>query len=559
MTGQYMVIGMGPGAADLLTLRARDRLRDADVVAYPETTRGSFAARTGQGLIEGAIQLPFTVPMTGDGAADLAYDAAAEAIADHMAQGRTVALLCEGDALLYGSAGSLMTRLGPPAEIVPGVTAASASCAAAGVSLARGDTPVTILPATLPAASLRRALRGAEPLVLYKVGRHFDDVAALIRASGRTGTLVSRATLDDETVIPLGKAPPGPKPYFSTILLPGREGMPTSMDRAPHATVGIIALAPSALPVAQEAKAALARKGEHAVIHGLARRFEPQDVDVLFSDAQAMIAQLFAERSPIVGICAAGILIRAVAPFVSDKGSEPPVIAVAEDGSAVVPLLGTHSGGAALARVIGDALNKPVAFTTRGEVRHGLGLDDPPAGFVVADPQPFKALAAVDGGPGRADTSLTFLPEDRSFSVDISATIARSEHASPRYIVKRVALGIGAERGADEGAAIALAEDALGDANIDPRAVAAVVSIDLKADEAAVAAVAEALNAPLRLFGGTELAAEEHRLKNPSEAVRRCIGIPGVAEASALAAAGPDGTLLLEKRARDRVTIAIAA
>ena len=71
------------------------------------------------------------------------------------------------------------------------------------------------------------------------------------------------------------------------------------------------------------------------------------------------IAALFAAGTPIVGLCASGILIRAVAPLLADKRGEPPVVAVAEDGSSVVPLLGGHRGANALARAIADAHGRP--------------------------------------------------------------------------------------------------------------------------------------------------------------------------------------------------------
>ena len=91
---------------------------------------------------------------------------------------------------------------------------------------------------------------------------------------------------------------------------------------------------------------------------GLARRLQPalagaevmglrgraDAADVTFKDTAEALRGLFAEGRPIVGLCAAGILIRALAPLLADKGSEPPVLALAEDGGAVVPLLGGHRG-----------------------------------------------------------------------------------------------------------------------------------------------------------------------------------------------------------------------
>ena len=77
-------------------------------------------------------------------------------------------------------------------------------------------------------------------------------------------------------------------------------------------------------------------------IHGLDDRVA--DVQVGFSATLDHIRDLFLSGRTIIGICAAGILIRAIAPHLADKNSEPPVLAVAEQGEAVVPLLGGHHG-----------------------------------------------------------------------------------------------------------------------------------------------------------------------------------------------------------------------
>lgn len=556
--GQFFVVGVGPGDPELMTLKAARVLRDADVIAYPESRSGGFAATIAAAHTAGAEHLAFAVPMTGDGAAEAAYDGAAAAIRERLAAGRRVALLCEGDPMLYGSAASVMARLAPHAvpEIVPGVIAATAAAASAGVSLARGAEPLAIVPATMPPASLARALRAPGALVLYKIGRHFDWVREAIRAAGRTGTLICHATLPDQSVADVLAAPAGPKPYFCAILLPAVD----APARTAAHEVAVVALSPTALAAARQAADALGASGRPARVHGFAARIPAGEVDVAFADVASHVGALFRDGVPVVGLCAAGILVRAVAPHLADKTAEPPVVAMAEDGSSVVPLLGAHNGGAALACILAEAFGGHAALTTRSEAVLGIALDDPPPGFVVADPAPFKRLAAAlpAGGDGRADPSLTFLPPRESWPMDIRATTGTPDPAVPTYIARRIALGMGAERGAPAEAAIALVHEALAAHGIDPRAVALVASLDKKADEPALAAVAEALGAPLRVFGTEALAAEEPRLATPSEVVRAAVGVAGVAEAAALAAAGPAGRLLAPKTVRRQLTLALA-
>ena len=75
--------------------------------------------------------------------------------------------------------------------------------------------------------------------------------------------------------------------------------------------------------------------------------------------------------------------------------TEPPVLAIAEDGSAVVPLLGGHHGGNALARHLGEMLGIAPAITTAGDLRLGVALDEPPPGWRLANPGRAKPVAAA--------------------------------------------------------------------------------------------------------------------------------------------------------------------
>ena len=163
----------------------------------------------------------------------------------------------------------------------------------------------------------------------------------------------------------------------------------------------LFVLGASALPLAHKLKQPL-----DAEIH------TPNCVaggDVTYAKATAHLGTLFSEGRSIVGLCAAGILIRAVAPHLKDKHSEPPVIALAEDGSSAVPLLGGHHGANDLARRIAELCKGQAAITTASEVRFGFALDDPAPGFVLANPQHMKpATAALLAGRG----------ENRLISVD---------------------------------------------------------------------------------------------------------------------------------------------
>lgn len=120
-----------------------------------------------------------------------------------------------------------------------------------------------------------------------------------------------------------------------------------------------------------------------ALIHGLSGRVE--GADQVYQEFGVTLRELYQQDTPIIALCAAGIVIRTLAPLLLQKGAEPPVLAVAEDGSAVVPLLGGLGGVNDMAREIAAALEVAPAITTSGELRFGTCLLNPPSGYALGD------------------------------------------------------------------------------------------------------------------------------------------------------------------------------
>ncbi|WP_321856974.1 precorrin-3B C(17)-methyltransferase [Paraburkholderia tropica] len=139
----------------------------------------------------------------------------------------------------------------------------------------------------------------------------------------------------------------------------------------------VIVLGPGALATAQRVKACYAG----AQIHALQDRAPG---DIAFSELGEHLRELYRRGTPLVALCAAGIVIRCLAPLLANKGAEPPVLALAEDGSAVVPLLGGLTGVNVMAREIGAALGIAPAITTSGELRFGTCLLNPPDGYALS-------------------------------------------------------------------------------------------------------------------------------------------------------------------------------
>ena len=323
----------------------------------------------------------------------------------------------------------------------------------------------------------------------------------------------------------------------------------------------IIVLGPSGLEVGRRLKAIL----PGAEIHGARARLT--DPDMGFDTLPDHLRNLFAEGRDIVGVCATGILMRALGPDLADKESEPAVVAVSEDGSAVVPLLGGHRGANRLAQSIAAELGISAAVTTAGDLRFGVALDAPPPGWVLANPGDAKSVMAalLAGARARIDGNATWLKDSAIASgpdgaVELIITDLREEGGPARLVFhpKTLALGVGCERGCEPTELIDLVERTLEGHGLSPHAISLVASIDLKADEPAVHAVAAHLGVPTRFYSADELNGQAPRLENPSELVMAEVGCPGVAEGGALAAAGAQGELAVEKTKSSRATCAVA-
>jgi cobalt-precorrin 5A hydrolase/precorrin-3B C17-methyltransferase len=330
----------------------------------------------------------------------------------------------------------------------------------------------------------------------------------------------------------------------------------------------VIVLGPSGLALAQR----LATELPDAMLHGYAPRIA--DAAVRFDDVAAHLRRLFAAGEPIVAVCSAGIVVRSLAPLLVDKSTEPPVVAVAEDGSAAVPLLGGHHGANDLARRIAAMTGGVAAVTTAGDLRFGLALDDPPPGWRVGNPEAAKAVTAALLAGEQADVAIRTADLDcgwlaaeglrfkadirRSASIVVTDQVGAQEKDTLLLHPATLALGIGCERGASADEVRALAMQCLAQAGLSPLAVAGVFSIALKAAEPAIHALAQDLDAPARFFPADALLAETPRLSERSDIVFRETGCWGVAEGAALAAAGPQGALVVTKQRSARATCAVA-
>ena len=209
--GHFYAVGIGPGAPDLITLRAARILEAADALVAPRSDRSERSGGSGQSLalriaaahVHDQEVLVHTYPMHRDQASTRAsWAQVADWVAIRLQAGQAVAQITLGDPLLYSTSAYLMECLleRVPAErlhVVPGISAMQAAAAAFGAPLTVQEDRLTLMPAT-DLAAVARALDSCETLVLYKVGGQLPALRALLAERGllaqaRLGCAVEQA------------------------------------------------------------------------------------------------------------------------------------------------------------------------------------------------------------------------------------------------------------------------------------------------------------------------------------------------------------------------------
>jgi len=214
MTTTLYGVGVGPGAPDLITLRAIDTIKRVPVLALP---RGSdYGASKAWGIVQPTIgeisgqkRLLLTFPMSKDPERlRPAWERAFARIGAELEAGRDVAFLTEGDPSLYSTFIYLQDEArrrwpGVSIEVIPGVSSITAVPAVTGVPLADGQERIAILPGTYGLQDLVDILRRFDTVVLMKIGPELPRIIAALEQEGLLdrAVYVSRATMREQRIV----------------------------------------------------------------------------------------------------------------------------------------------------------------------------------------------------------------------------------------------------------------------------------------------------------------------------------------------------------------------
>ncbi|MEU3923280.1 precorrin-3B C(17)-methyltransferase [Streptomyces sp. NPDC029004] len=258
----------------------------------------------------------------------------------------------------------------------------------------------------------------------------------------------------------------------------------------------------------------------------------------------------FAECDQLVCFLATGAVVRLISPLLAGKSADPGVVCVDEGQRYAVSLLGGHGGGAnELAAQVADVLGCAPVVTTATDAADVPGLDT--LGWPVEGAVASVTRAVLDGEPValRADAVWPLPPLPGHVGGDGEVVLRVTDRVvepGPREAVLRppsLVVGVGASKGAPLDEVLGLVEETLRDAGLSARSVAALATVDAKAQEPGIVGAAERLGVPLVTYAPEKLASIT--VPNPSGAPLAAVGTPSVAEAAALA---EGGELLVPKR-----------
>lgn len=235
--------------------------------------------------------------------------------------------------------------------------------------------------------------------------------------------------------------------------------------------------------------------------------------------------EAFTQADALVYIGACAIAVRAIAPYLKSKLSDPAVICMDEMGEYVIPLLSGHIGGAnQLALQIADAVKGCPVITTATDRRHTFAADSwaVEQGLGIVNPEAVKEISSA-------------VLEGEEIVLSVRKRGSLPEQAQLRLIPRNIAVGIGCRKGTDPEYLEACFLDFCRKHRIEPAGVGCIASIDKKAEEKALVWLCARRKIPFRTYSADRLMALEGTYTS-SEFVRKTTGADNVCERAAVCA-----------------------
>lgn len=302
---------------------------------------------------------------------------------------------------------------------------------------------------------------------------------------------------------------------------------------------------------------------------------------VSFQSAENIVAQAFSEKSLLIFVCAMGIAVRKIAPFIESKYTDSAVVVIDDAGRYAIPVLSGHMGGANdMAWLCGKIIDAKPVITTATDIHHkfavdnfakenqlylsdgriakeisaallhgettGLYVDRSCCNVIMEDEEKLKNQGIVN----------VVSVEDSPYTYNIAVTPFEGNRENTEYLVPRqITIGVGCRKGVSCTEVETAVNTVMKEYKIACQAVKQICSIDIKAREEGLIEFCKEKEIPFYTFSAQELLSVEGS-KASSEFVKEITGVDNVCERSALA--GSKGRLIVPKQVVGRVTVAVA-
>ena len=285
---------------------------------------------------------------------------------------------------------------------------------------------------------------------------------------------------------------------------------------------------------------------------------------------RSVVETLFTSVDALIFVGACGIAVRSIAPFVRSKTTDPAVIVVDELGRQAISLLSRHIGGAnALTRRIAADVGAIPVITTATDLSRRFAADEWAArnGLIIGSMKAAKDFAVeivkrdlplysdfpIEGAPSGG----LYPGENGDCGLAISCRSIAPFEKTLLLVPRILHLGVGCKRNTPAENIRRAVQAVLESANLSPRAIASVASIDVKRDEAGLIEYCASANLPVTFYSAEELRALPGNF-SASNFVQNTVGVDNVCERAAMRAAGEGATRIVNKTCLDGVTVAIA-
>ncbi len=285
---------------------------------------------------------------------------------------------------------------------------------------------------------------------------------------------------------------------------------------------------------------------------------------------QTFCAQLFEDYEAIVFIMATGIVVRSIAPWIKDKTKDPAIIVIDDAGKNVISLLSGHLGGAnTLTKQIAEWIKAHPVITTSSDVnnlpsvdmiaqQNGLLIESMHDAKVITSMIINKQKVELEDNYGYLNASILPSIQGETEGLIFVSNNKKIECRIPfiQLIPRNLSIGIGCKRNTEPNKLWSFLQDVCEKLNLNIKAIHSVSSIDIKADELAILKLIEKLECESHFYSKEELQQVDHLFEG-SEFVKQTVGVASVSTTSAFLEGKQKGKFLIQKEAREGMTISI--